>query len=134
MKVPFQPKILNTTYTCSYSASSINKEERSEKFAHNIRKKKRKIKRKLEILEKRKQDSRRNWNPKMELNLCLGLPGSSEKAAATVAGNKRAYSETVDLKLNLNNEREKKNKEVSLISNDNTSSICSKDPAKPPAK
>ncbi|CAA7024614.1 unnamed protein product [Microthlaspi erraticum] len=70
----------------------------------------------------------------MELNLCLGLPGGGEKAAAAVAGNKRAYSETVDLKLNLNNEREKKSKEVSLVSNDNTSSVCSKDPAKPPAK
>lgn len=73
----------------------------------------------------------------MELNLretelCLGLPGGGE-TAATVAGNKRGYSETVNLKLNLNNEPDK-NKEGSLVSNDNTSSICPNDPTKPPAK
>ncbi|KFK31703.1 hypothetical protein AALP_AA6G148100 [Arabis alpina] len=66
----------------------------------------------------------------MELNLCLGLPGGGE-TTATVAGNKRGYSETVDLKLNLNNEPET-NKEGSLVSKENTSSICPKDSTKPP--
>lgn len=83
--------------------------------------------------KKRKQDWRRNCEPKihMELNLCLGLPGGGE-TTATVAGNKRGYSKTVDLKLNLNNEPET-NKEGSLVSEDNTSSICPKEyPTKPP--
>ncbi|CAF2310601.1 hypothetical protein BRARA_J00240 [Brassica rapa] len=65
-----------------------------------------------------------------ETELCLGLPGG-------MTGTKRGFSETVDLKLNLNNEPE--SKEVSkthdvVISVSKEKNTCPKDPTKPPAK
>ncbi|KAF8046018.1 hypothetical protein N665_4120s0002 [Sinapis alba] len=73
-----------------------------------------------------------------ETELCLGLPGG-DTAAPVTAGTKRGFSETVDLKLNLNNEPEKESKEgskthdvVASVSKENSS--FPKDPAKPPAK
>lgn len=85
-----------------------------------------------------------------ETELCLGLPGgggggeaeaveSPVKAAAV--GNKRGYSETVDLKLNL--QTKKVDGVVDLNGGDlknvaaatkDKSLLVSKDPAKPPAK
>ncbi|VVA89911.1 unnamed protein product [Arabis nemorensis] len=71
-----------------------------------------------------------------ETELCLGLPGGD--TAALVTGNKRGFSETVDLKLNLNNEPESKegstthHEVVTSVSKEKSS--CPKDPAKPPAK
>ncbi|KAM7256717.1 hypothetical protein ACFE04_012458 [Oxalis oulophora] len=73
-----------------------------------------------------------------ETELCLGLPGGGgpkvetplkvvAAAAAAAAGNKRGFSETVDLKLNLNT------KEVDLM-NDNSNVSQEKNPAKPQAK
>lgn len=71
-----------------------------------------------------------------ETELCLGLPGG-DTAAALVTGNKRGFSETVDLKLNLNNEPESKegsttHEVVTSVSKEKNS--CPKDPAKPPTK
>ncbi|XP_010522504.1 PREDICTED: auxin-responsive protein IAA17-like [Tarenaya hassleriana] len=70
-----------------------------------------------------------------ETELCLGLPGG--ETAAPVAGNKRGFSETVDLKLNLNNEPHKdvgsalsEQDPSSLVSVPNDSSSCPKPPAK----
>ncbi|KAG2260372.1 hypothetical protein Bca52824_079666 [Brassica carinata] len=70
-----------------------------------------------------------------ETELCLGLPGG--ETGAPVTGTKRGYSETVDLKLNLNNEPESKEGSkthdvVTSVSKEKSSSP--KDPAKPPAK
>ncbi|CAN8295673.1 unnamed protein product [Cochlearia groenlandica] len=73
-----------------------------------------------------------------ETELCLGLPGGD--TAAPVTGNKRGFLETVDLKLNLNNEPESKegsktdHRDVVITSLTKETSSCSKDPAKPPAK
>ncbi|CAH8390502.1 unnamed protein product [Eruca vesicaria subsp. sativa] len=66
-----------------------------------------------------------------ETELCLGLPGG-------LTGTKRGFSETVDLKLNLNNKPE--SKEVSKTHHDVVTSVsiekstCPKDHTKPPAK
>ena len=70
-----------------------------------------------------------------ETELCLGLPGGD--TASPLTGTKRGFSETVDLKLNLNNEPESKEGSkshdvVSAISKEKSS--CTKDPTKPPAK
>ncbi|XAR57329.1 hypothetical protein NMG60_11025419 [Bertholletia excelsa] len=74
-----------------------------------------------------------------ETELCLGLPGGSageSEAAVKVAG-KRGFSETVDLKLNL---QSKDSSAADLNEKMNTSPSkenllpCFKDPAKPPAK
>ncbi|KAL1200064.1 Auxin-responsive protein IAA14 [Cardamine amara subsp. amara] len=70
-----------------------------------------------------------------ETELCLGLPGGAEameSSAKSCIGNKRGFSETVDLKLNLHSNKQGPvdlnvagaPKEKTLI----------KDPAKPPAK
>ncbi|CAN8258405.1 unnamed protein product [Cochlearia groenlandica] len=66
--------------------------------------------------------------------LCLGLPGGVESPAKPAVGNKRGFSETVDLVLNLQSNKEgtvdlnnvavATNKEKSLL----------KDPSKPPTK
>ncbi|KAL4312281.1 hypothetical protein GQ457_01G032090 [Hibiscus cannabinus] len=79
-----------------------------------------------------------------ETELCLGLPGGGGAAAAAAGGEnevesspkttgKRGYSETVDLKLNL------QSKEAGMDLNQNhengtKETACTKDPAKPPAK
>ena len=79
-----------------------------------------------------------------ETELCLGLPGGGVEAAETPkATGKRGFSETVDLKLNLQakdsstmdfNENVKNingagNKEKTVLAG-----ASAKDPAKPPAK
>lgn len=70
-----------------------------------------------------------------ETELCLGLPGGD--TVAPVTGNKRGFLETVDLKLNLNNEPERKEGSTThdvVTSVSKEKSSCPKDPAKPPAK
>lgn len=70
-----------------------------------------------------------------ETELCLGLPGGD--TVALVTGNKRGFSETVDLKLNLNNEPENKEGSTThdvVTFDSKEKSSCPKDPAKPPAK
>ncbi|XP_010532600.1 PREDICTED: auxin-responsive protein IAA14 [Tarenaya hassleriana] len=69
-----------------------------------------------------------------ETELCLGLPGGGGggggegESSAKAAGNKRGFSETVDLKLNLQT-----NKQEGVMDLTNASKV-SKDPAKPPSK
>ena len=74
----------------------------------------------------------------MNLNateLCLGLPGGTkavESPAKSSVRNKRGFSETMDLMLNL-----QCNKEETVYLNNATASkekTLLKDPAKPPAK
>lgn len=73
-----------------------------------------------------------------ETELCLGLPGGGGAEAETIkATGKRGFSETVDLKLNL----QSKDSVADLNDNgkcsakDNNNHLpCTKDPAKPPAK
>ncbi|WZZ77208.1 auxin-responsive protein IAA17-like [Brassica napus] len=70
-----------------------------------------------------------------ETELCLGLPGGD--TASPVTGTKRGFSETVDLKLNLNSEPESKEGSkshdvVSAVFKEKSS--CPKDPTKPLAK
>lgn len=70
-----------------------------------------------------------------ETELCLGLPGGD--TVAPVTGNKRGFLETVDLKLNLNNEPESKEGSTThdvVTSVSKEKSSCPKDPAKPHAK
>jgi auxin-responsive protein IAA len=70
-----------------------------------------------------------------ETELCLGLPGGD--TVAPVTGNKRGFSETVDLKLNLNNEPANKEGSTThdvVTFDSKEKSACPKDPAKPPAK
>ncbi|KAG2317354.1 hypothetical protein Bca52824_020476 [Brassica carinata] len=70
-----------------------------------------------------------------ETELCLGLPGGAETLdtpAKFAVGNKRGFSETVDLMLNLQS-----NKEGAIDLNNSTGSkqkTLLKDPVKPPAK
>lgn len=67
--------------------------------------------------------------------LCLSLPGGAETLdtpAKSAVGNKRGFSETVDLMLNLQS-----NKERAIDLNNATASkqkALLKDPVKPPAK
>ncbi|XVF62989.1 hypothetical protein PTKIN_Ptkin09bG0053000 [Pterospermum kingtungense] len=73
-----------------------------------------------------------------ETELCLGLPGGNEVESSPKTTGKRGFSETVDLKLNL------QSKETGMDLNKNTENggskeknllpACTKDPAKPPAK
>jgi|UniRef100_A0A2N9IZC5 auxin-responsive protein IAA len=72
----------------------------------------------------------------LETELCLGLPGGGGGGTGTdpvetlKATGKRGFSETVDLKLNLQSKEDSiKN---TIVSKENNS--CTKDPAKPPAK
>lgn len=70
----------------------------------------------------------------LETELCLGLPGGGGTGTDPVetlkATGKRGFSETVDLKLNLQSKEDSiKN---TIVSKENSS--CTKDPAKPPAK
>lgn len=77
----------------------------------------------------------------LETDLCLGLPGGGGggggEPETPKANGKRGFSETVDLKLNI---QSKPGVTVDLTpQNNNTSTdeenlITSKDPAKPPAK
>lgn len=73
----------------------------------------------------------------LETDLCLGLPGGGGAEPDTPKANgKRGFSETVDLKLNI---QSKPGVTVDLTpQNNNTSTdeenLTSKDPAKPPAK
>lgn len=67
-----------------------------------------------------------------ETELCLGLPGGGGNEPETAkATGKRGFSETVDLKLNLQS-KEESMKNVSKEKNQLLP--CTKDPAKPPAK
>ncbi|KAG6597395.1 Auxin-responsive protein IAA14, partial [Cucurbita argyrosperma subsp. sororia] len=73
----------------------------------------------------------------LETDLCLGLPGGGGGEPETPKGNgKRGFSETVDLKLNI---QSKPVVTVDLSTTQNMKStdsedLSSKDPAKPPAK
>ncbi|KAK2647163.1 hypothetical protein Ddye_022358 [Dipteronia dyeriana] len=75
-----------------------------------------------------------------ETELCLGLPGGGKTEPETPkTGNKRGFSETVDLKLNFQSKEavdlnEKNNINSSSSKEKNLLSSCTKDPAKPPAK
>ncbi|KAF5452736.1 hypothetical protein F2P56_027704 [Juglans regia] len=79
--------------------------------------------------------SERDLNFK-ETELCLGLPGggggSEPHEVIIKATGKRGFSETVDLKLNLQSKEE-----ISVLKNASKEKnllTCTKDPAKPPAK
>lgn len=71
-----------------------------------------------------------------ETELCLGLPGGggggggSDQVETPRSNGKRGFSETVDLKLNLQS-KEDLNDDVKNVSKEKT---LLKDPAKPPAK
>ncbi|KAG6732737.1 hypothetical protein I3843_01G185000 [Carya illinoinensis] len=67
-----------------------------------------------------------------ETELCLGLPGGGgSEPETTKATGKRGFSETVDLKLNL----QSKDDSMKNASKANNQLLpCTKDPAKPPAK
>ncbi|KAK1592918.1 hypothetical protein Q3G72_032418 [Acer saccharum] len=76
-----------------------------------------------------------------ETELCLGLPGGGKTEPETPkTGNKRGFSETVDLKLNFQSKEAVDLNEKNNINNSSSSkeknllSSCTKDPAKPPAK
>lgn len=70
-----------------------------------------------------------------ETELCLGLPGGAETVespAKSGVGNKRGFSETVDLKLNLHSNKQE---HVDLnVAGAPKEKIFLKDPAKPRAK
>lgn len=70
-----------------------------------------------------------------ETELCLGLPGGGE---AVKSNGKRGFSETVDLKLNLQSEDSAMMDLKENMSKDSSKEKnllpCNKDPAKPPAK
>lgn len=78
-----------------------------------------------------------------ETELCLGLPGGGGDQTLKASG-KRGFSETVDLKLNIQSKDGGGGVGVGLDLNENIKnvstnvdgqkSLCSKDPAKPPAK
>ncbi|CAK9329143.1 unnamed protein product [Citrullus colocynthis] len=78
-----------------------------------------------------------------ETELCLGLPGGGGDQTLKASG-KRGFSETVDLKLNIQSKDGGGGGGVGLDLNENIKnvstnvdgqkSLCSKDPAKPPAK
>lgn len=68
-----------------------------------------------------------------ETELCLGLPGGGGSEVETQrAAGKRGFSETVDLKLNLQSNKEDLNQNSNNVSKDKSTLL--KDPAKPPAK
>lgn len=76
----------------------------------------------------------------LETDLCLGLPGGGGTEPETPKANgKRGFSETVDLKLNI---QSKPGVAVDLTpqnlnnttKTDHDDNLSSKDPAKPPAK
>ncbi|KAK3190196.1 hypothetical protein Dsin_029757 [Dipteronia sinensis] len=76
-----------------------------------------------------------------ETELCLGLPGGGKTEPETPkTGNKRGFSETVDLKLNFQSKEAVDLNEKNNINNSSSSkeknllSSCTKDPAKPPSK
>lgn len=80
-----------------------------------------------------------------ETELCLGLPGGGGEMEITGKGSKRAFSATVDLKLNLADSctdgqdlmlNNNNNDTVASLNNMNPSkdNTTLKDPAKPPAK
>ncbi|KAL5782753.1 hypothetical protein ACOSP7_007782 [Xanthoceras sorbifolium] len=79
-----------------------------------------------------------------ETELCLGLPGGgktdTETTPKTTSGNKRGFSETVDLKLNLQSKEAVVDLNEININNNSSSKeknllpSCTKDPAKPTAK
>lgn len=65
-----------------------------------------------------------------ETELCLGLPGGGSEVETPRATGKRGFSETVDLKLNLQTKEDLK-ENLKNVSKEKT---LLKDPAKPPAK
>lgn len=72
-----------------------------------------------------------------ETELCLGLPGGGGTEAETLkASGKRGFSETVDLKLNLQSKEPAVdlNENVKCPQKEKNLLPCTKDPAKPPAK
>lgn len=72
-----------------------------------------------------------------ETELCLGLPGGGGGEAETLkASGKRGFSETVDLKLNLQSKESvvDLNENVECPPKEKNLLPCTKDPAKPPAK
>ncbi|XP_021822039.1 auxin-responsive protein IAA14-like [Prunus avium] len=72
-----------------------------------------------------------------ETELCLGLPGGGTvpEPETPRATGKRGFSETIDLKLNLQS-KEDLNENVKNIASKEKNNLltCTKDPAKPPAK
>jgi len=133
--------LLNTTYTCSYLLDRDIIQTHLTLYylsvfikpffhlPHHLPKKK-----------NTKEEERLIMMGSVELNLretelCLGLPGGD--TVAPVTGNKRGFSETVDLKLNLNNEPANKEGSTThdvVTFDSKEKSACPKDPAKPPAK
>lgn len=73
-----------------------------------------------------------------ETELCLGLPGGAAVTEPEIstpkATGKRGFSETVDLKLNLQAKEDLMNEDVKNVSSKEKNLPCIKDPAKPPAK
>ncbi|CAG7876605.1 hypothetical protein BRARA_E01959 [Brassica rapa] len=68
--------------------------------------------------------------------LCLGLPGdaeATENLAKSAVGNKRGFSETVDLMLNLQSNKEGA-VDLNNVASASKDKTLLKDPAKPPAK
>lgn len=68
--------------------------------------------------------------------LCLGLPGgaeANENLAKSAVGNKRGFSETVDLMLNLQSNKEGA-VDLNNVASASKETTLLKDPAKPPAK
>uniref|UniRef100_M4EYJ4 Auxin-responsive protein n=1 Tax=Brassica campestris TaxID=3711 RepID=M4EYJ4_BRACM len=68
--------------------------------------------------------------------LCLGLPGdaeANENLAKPAVGNKRGFSETVDLMLNLQSNKEGA-VDLNNVASASKDKTLLKDPAKPPAK
>lgn len=68
--------------------------------------------------------------------LCLGLPGGAEAVespAKSAVGNKRGFSETVDLMLNLQSNKEG-NVDLNNVATASKEKNLLKDPTKPPAK
>nr|AZI15342.1 Auxin responsive protein [Malus domestica] len=74
-----------------------------------------------------------------ETELCLGLPGGgtttvAEPETAKTTG-KRGFSETIDLKLNLQSKEDLNDNVKNIASKDKNNFLsCTKDPSKPPAK
>ena len=68
--------------------------------------------------------------------LCLGLPGgaeANENLEKSAVGNKRGFSETVDLMLNLQSNKEGA-VDLNNVASASKDKTLLKDPAKPPAK
>lgn len=72
----------------------------------------------------------------LKTELCLGLPGGAaagDGEPMKVTGGKRGFSETIDLKLNIQSNQSSPSLENSPMEK-NLLPNCPKDPVKPPAK